>query len=409
MLPFLQRLAGRRALPPERKTSRTGPLLAMHQAGRPAWTPRDYAALAREGYQANAVAYRAVRMLAEAAASIPWTVFDETGEAPDHPAAALLAAPNPRQGGGALFEALYGHLLVSGNAYCEAVILDGRPRELYALRPDRVKVVPGADGWAQAYDYSVGAGAVRFAMDAGGMPPMLHLTLFHPLDDHYGLPPLEPAALALDIHNAAGAWHKALLENAARPSGALVYSGPQGTALSDEQFARLKEELESAIQGAANAGRPLLLEGGLDWKQLSLSPRDMDFVEAKAMAAREIALALGVPPLLLGLPGDNTYANYAEAQRGFWRQAVIPLATRVAGEVARWLSAAYGAGLRLEPDLDRIDALSAEREALWRRVSAASFLGEDEKRAAVGYGPRRGGRKAASSDDAIPEITVTRP
>jgi HK97 family phage portal protein len=108
---------------------------------------------------------------------------------------------------------------------------------------------------------------VRFAVEQEeALPPILHLTLFHPADDHYGLSPMEAAATALDIHNAAGAWNKALLDNAARPSGALVVGG---TALTDAQFERLKGELETNYQGAGNTGRPLLLEGGLDWKQMS--------------------------------------------------------------------------------------------------------------------------------------------
>ncbi len=86
-----------------------------------------------------------------------------------------------------------------------------------------------------------------------------------------------------------------MLDNAARPSGALVYTSRDGH-LSGEQYERLKAELETGFQGATNAGRPLLLEGGLDWKSMSLSPKDMDFIEARHVAAREIALALGVPP-----------------------------------------------------------------------------------------------------------------
>ena len=372
MSSLFQRLFGRAdAARPltETKFSQVGPLLALHQVGRPIWTPRDYAQLAREGYQRNAIVYRAVRLLSEAAASLPWTIFDGDREAPDHPVAALLATPNPHQGGTALLEALIGHLLVSGNGYLECVSLNGRPRELYALRPDRMRVVPGPDGWPQAYDYVVGAHASRFDMTGEGVQPVLHVTMFNPLDDHYGLPPLEPAAMALDIHNAAGAWHKALLDNAARPSGALVYSGPQGSNLTEQQFERLKEELEQNFSGAVNAGRPLLLEGGLDWRALSLSPAEMDFVNAKAAAAREIAHAFGVPPMLLGLPGDNTYANYAEANRGFWRQAVIPLASRIAQDMARWLAPAYGSGLRFEPASRRSRPnASAVGQSEWRAL-----------------------------------------
>jgi HK97 family phage portal protein len=215
---------------------------------------------------------------------------------------------------------------------------------------------------------------------------VLHLALFHPLDDHYGMSPIEAAATALDTHNAAAAWQKALIDNSARPSGALVYDGPDGAALSQEQFARLKAELEESFQGSANAGRPLLLEGGLDWKPMALGPRDLDFAELRNAAAREIALAFGVPPMLLGIPGDNTYANYREANRALLRQTVLPLAGRLLDGLVHWLAPALGGGLRLAPDLDRLEALAEEREALWRRVAGADFLSRDEKRAAVGYG-----------------------
>ena len=371
---------------PEDKASRAGAIVALHQAGRPVWTPRDYAALAREGFQKNAVVFRCVRMIAESAGSVPLLVHDGARELDTHPLLTLLTRPNARQSGAAFLESLIGHLLVAGNAYAEAAVLDGVPRELHALRPDRMRVVPGTDGWPEAYDYTVDAQTVRFRQE-GAVPPILHLGFFHPLDDHYGLSPLEAAAQALDVHNAASAWNKALLDNAARPSGALVYCGPDGANLSEEQFARLKEELESQFSGARNAGRPLLLDGGLDWKNMALSPKDMDFIEAKNAAAREIALAFGVPPMLLGLPGDNTYDNCQEANRALWRQSVLPLLSRVLRDLAYWLAPGFGQGeLRLEPDLDRIEALSAEREALWRRITAADFLSDGEKRAAVGYG-----------------------
>lgn len=369
---------------PDAKASRAHSAVAFYLDGRAVWTPRDYAALAREGFQKNAIVHRAVRLVAEAAASLPLTLKQDARELSAHPLLSLLARPNLREGGQRFLENVYGHLMVSGNAYVEAVGVDGAPSELYALRPDRMRVVPSSDGWPAAYEYKVGAESVRFALVTGeAVPPILHLTLFHPADDHYGLSPMEAAATALDIHNAAGAWNKALLDNAARPSGALVVGG---TSLTDAQFERLKSELETNYQGASNAGRPLLLEGGLDWKPLSLSPKDMDFVEAKAAAAREIALAFGVPPLLLGLSGDNTHANYAEANRAFYRQTVIPLVKRTMEAFAQWLAPGFGETLRLEPDLDAIEALADERESLWRRVSAASFLTEDEKREAVGYG-----------------------
>jgi HK97 family phage portal protein len=375
---------------PARKSALTGALVALHGGGTAVWTARDAAALAREAYQKNPVANRAVRLVAEAAGGVPLVLAEAERELAEHPLLALLARPNPRQGRAGLVETLVSHLLVAGNAYVEQVALDGEPRELHPLRPDRMRVIAGPDGWPEAYEHRVGAEVARYDQRQTPTPPILHLTLFHPLDDHYGLSPLEPAAAAVDLHNAASAWNKALLDNAARPSGALIYKGPEGTSLSDDQVERLKEELEAQFSGAANAGRPLLLDGGLDWRPMALTPQEMDFLEAKNSAARDIALAFGVPPMLLGIPGDATYANYAQANVALWRQTVIPLLSRIAQSLAGWLGPAWDQDLTLKPDLDAVEALASERESLWRRVTAADFLDPDEKRAAVGYGPRGG-------------------
>jgi HK97 family phage portal protein len=374
---------------PEQKASATAHIVALQSMGRARWTPRDYAALAREGYMKNAIVHRAVRLVAENVGSVVWLAFEGEAERDTHPLLDLLGRPNPRQDGAALFESVTAHLLLAGNAYVENVPLDGAVRELHALRPDRMRVVPGADGWPEAYEYHVSGRVVRFEQN-GAPPPILHLSQFHPLDDHYGLSALEAAAIAVDTHNAAAHWNKALLDNAARPSGALVYAGPDASLLTDSQFGRLKSELDEHYQGARNAGRPMLLEGGLDWKPMSLTPKDMDFLDAKHNAAREIALAFGVPPMLLGIPGDNTYANYQEANRALWRATVLPLAQRLGAALAQWLSPAFG-DVRLLVDTDRIDALSHDRAALWERVSAAPFLTVNEKRAAVGYAPVEGG------------------
>jgi HK97 family phage portal protein len=381
--------------PPETKASRTARLIHFESGGRARWTPRDYGALAREGFLRNAIVHRSVKLVAENVAAASLILYDGPHPLDRHPLLDLLARPNPREDRAGFMEAVAADLLIAGNAYVEAVAVAGEDaagvRELYALRPDRMKAVPGADGWAESYEYSVGGRSVRFDQAAADVPPILHLTFFHPLDDYYGLAPIEAAAVAVDTHNAAAAWNKALLDNAARPSGALVYSGPEGAVLSDVQFDRLKRELTDTYQGAVNAGRPLLLEGGLDWKAMSLTPKDMDFLEAKHAAAREIALAFGVPPMLLGIPGDNTYANFQEANRVFWRQTVLPLATRIGTSIAQWLAPQFGDGIRLVIDTDRIDALAADRTALWDRLADAAFLTLNEKREAVGYAPVPGG------------------
>jgi HK97 family phage portal protein len=381
--PWAKRPGGKAA--PEGKSGGYG-FVALHVEGEAHWTRRDYAALAREGYMRNAVVHRSVRLVAETASAVPWLLYQGTSELTAHPLLDLLARPNHRQAGASFMEALYGYLILSGNAYLERVDA-GALAELHLLRPDRVAVLTDAAGWPVALKYSQTAVSRTVALFNGAEGEALQLSLFHPLDDHYGFPPLEAALAALDIQNAAGRWNKALLDNSARPSGALVYAPKEGGNLTDEQYERLKTELEEGYSGARRAGRPLLLEGGLDWKAMGLTPKDMDFVEAKNSAARDIALALGVPPMLLGIPGDNTYSNYQEANRAFYRHTIIPLVSRIAKELSAWFSALYGEDLRLWYDADQVAGLSGEQDALWARIGAADFLTEDEKREAVGYPP----------------------
>lgn len=382
MFDFLRRGTAAASVP-EAKASATGPVVAYQTSGRVAWSPRDTVSLTKVGFCGNPVGFRSVKLIAEAAAALPLVVQDSERRYDTHPVISLLATPNGAQGKAELLEALYAQLLLSGNGYVEAVG-EGLPQELHVLRSDRMSVVPGADGWPVAYEYAVGGRKHRFNV-SGAAKPVCHFRSFHPQDDHYGFAPMQAAAMAMDVHNAASRWSKALLDNAARPSGAMVYKGAEGQGhLSTEQYERLVAEMESHHQGARNAGRPMLLEGGLDWKPMGFSPSDMEFHKTKEAAAREIALAYGVPPMLLGIQGDATYANYQEAHRAFYRLTVLPLATRVTATLASWLGGFTGEAVEVRPDLDQVPALAAERDAQWSRVAQADFLTEAEKRSLLG-------------------------
>ena len=370
---------------PERKASAVGRVIAWGNAGRVAWSPRDTASLTRTGFQGNPIGFRVVRLIAEAAAALPLVCQTVEQRFESHPVMDLISRPNGAQGRAEFLEAVYGYLLLAGNAYVEAVPgVSAVPGELHVLRSDRMNLVPGADGWPVAYDYTVSGRTHRYDV-TGEMSPICHLKTFHPQDDHYGFSPMQAAAVAVDVHNSASAWSKALLDNAARPSGAIVYKGADGAAaLSSDQYDRLVSEMEAHHQGARNAGRPMLLEGGLDWKPMGFSPSDMEFQKTKEAAAREIAIAFGIPPMLMGIPGDATYANYQEANRAFYRLTVLPLATKVLADLAHWLSVFGGVEVDLRPDLDQVPALAGERDQQWARVGGADFLTVAEKRMLLG-------------------------
>ena len=338
----------------------------------------NYAQAVKRAYLDNPVAQRSVRLVAEG-------IGGAALQASDPELTALVKATSAGQ---SLLETLASQLLLHGNAYVQ-VLKDGagRPVELFALRPERITVVAAADGWPSGYAYKVGDKVLTIPLlDADASPNLIHIKSFHPADDHYGAGCLAAADEAVGTHNAAAFWNRMLLENAARPSGALVYDPGDGGGLSSDQFDRLKTELAEAYAGHANAGRPMLLEGGLKWQALSLSPADMDFATLKSAAARDVALAFGVPPMLLGLPGDATYANYREANRALWRLTLLPLASKLFAALSEGLVTWFPDAV-LAIDLDRVPALAEDREKLWAQVGAASFLSDDEKRAMLGLLP----------------------
>jgi HK97 family phage portal protein len=335
--------------------------------------PSGYQAQLKEVFLSNPVGQRAVRLVAGAVGSLKIYALEGKEEA-----ASLLGRVS-------LLEQVAASLLLHGNAYLQVVEALGAPAELFLLQSDRVTVELDERGWAKSYLYKAGRKAVRIGRnDALERVQLIHIRALNPLQEQQGLGCLEAASAAASIHNCASRWNKALLDNAARPSGAMTYDPPDGAPLSAPQFERLREEIDRQFSGSSNAGRPMLLEGGLRWQSLGLSPTDMDFVAVKEAAARDIALAFGVPPVLLGLPGDTAYSNLREAGRALYRQTVLPLADRIMSEVAEGLRDWVGP-LKLAVDTDAISELAEDRERLWQMVSQADFISAEEKRELIGF------------------------
>lgn len=387
-----------------RKSSPTASLMVPFGASQPRFTPRQYDMLADEGYRKNVIAYRAIQLVSRNAACIPFVVYRGHGEGRfrvhDHPLNALLRQPNATQAGAEFFESVYAYYLIAGNSYLEAVRgLDGGVRELWTLRPDRMRVIPSAQGVVGAYRYQVGGAHTEYAVNPlSGQADILHLKTFHPLDDWYGMSPLEAAAVSVDQHNDAARWNASLLQASGRPSGALVFRPAHSDAadtLTDAQRANLRSELEQYYTGTAQAGRPLVLEGGLDWREMSLSPKDMDWLAGKDVSAREIALAFHVPPQLIGIDGSLTFANFEQARLALYDDAILPLVSHVKDELNVWLAPHFGDDITIDYDLDQVEALAPRREKTWSRIAAASFMTINEKRHALGLAPLADGDRLA--------------
>ncbi|MCF1502184.1 phage portal protein [Afifella sp. H1R] len=379
----------------ELKGSAAGEAISAVTIGQPVWTDRRFDALAEEGYARNAVAYRCVRMIATAAATVPWLLYRGDQEVEEHDLLRLLAKPAPGIGGHSLFEAFFAYLLLSGNGFLEAVGPDQRPpRELWTLRPDRMKIIAGRSGLPAGYEYEANGRRIRWDVDAvTGKSPILHMKEFNPLNDWYGMSPLEAAAYSIDRHNAAGAHNVALLQNGASPSGALVFkpvSVGQGVApqyAPQDVIKAAEDRLESRHQGAVNAGRPMVLGGDIRWEPMGLAPKDMDFNEGKLDAARDICLAFGVPPILI-VEGQSTYNNVREAKLALYEETVLPLLDKSTDHLNEWLVPQFGDDLRIAPDLDEVPALESRRESKRNSVRDLykdGLLTRSEARAALQY------------------------
>jgi HK97 family phage portal protein len=375
----------RRALGVEVKASATTQALVRNLPDA-VWTPRDYQALSREGYATNPWVYACITEIARGIAGIPWRLYQGRGESAreldSHPLLDLLRRPNPEQGYGAWAEQLVSFLLIAGNSYVEAVGPDrGAPRELYVLRPDRMRVLPDAQNRVRGYRYEVST--ARIDLDT---EHCLHIRLFSPLDDWYGMSPLEAAARAIDQDNELARYEVRLLQNQAMP-GMVLRSQD---ALDDRQYDRLKQQIAQLYQGTDNVGRPMILDGGLEAQPLSFSPQDMSMDKSMLWSAQRICAAFGVPGELVGLM-SATYQNRREARKALYTETILPLLDRIADDLNNWLAPQFGPALTLSYDRDSIEALQEDREALFNQIQKADWLTVNEQRVMAGYEEREEG------------------
>lgn len=355
----------------------------------------QYRELAHQGFQKNPIVYRCVSLIAKGISVVPWLLYKDNHEVDHHEILDILATPSPGQFGTAFIEEIVSQILIGGNAYIyKTKNKDGIP-QLTCLRPERVKICVDDDGNLIGYEWRSGQNNIFAPVcSETGHCNVLHLKAFNPIDPHYGMSPLSAASLSVDQHNTVSEHNLALLENGGRPSGAfLVRPNCNAPPLSDQQRDALKQDLKQAYEGAGNAGRVLFLEGDFEWKEMGHSLKDLDFIDGKNLSSREIAQCFGVPPMLVGVPGDATFANYKEARFHLWEDTLLPMLNYLVESLNHWFVWEYGDAYALSYDMDSIPALSVRRETSWNKISTVDFLTINEKREAVGYGPLKDGDK----------------
>lgn len=377
-----------------------------------AYTSKDkYEDFAKEGYQQNAIVYRCVNEIAQGASSVPFKVFDGDIELDNHPLIDLLNRPSPQFAGVEFFQAMYSHLLLAGNSYVLKTMVSGQPRELHILRPDRMRIKPSKTRIPDAYEYVLN-GKVVESWDADpdtGASEVKHFKTWHPQDDYYGLSPLSAGAVDVDQHNMSAKHNYNLLLNGARPSGAVIFKPKDESGmtvqLTEGQRQQLMSDLDLRFSGSSNAGRTMLLEGDFDFKEMGLSPKDMDFIQMKNMTARDIALVFGVPSQLVGVPDNQTYNNVSEARLALYEDTIIPLLKRVESDLNEWLVNDFNENVNIQYDIDAIPAMAERRKKIYENVVQAvreGILSRNEARDRLGYEPVEGGDEVYISANLFP-------
>ena len=378
-----------------------GPVIAYSNVGTQVQPKESYADLAKEGYQENAIVYRCVNEIANGAASVKFGLYRGDQPIDDHPLLDLLMRPNPMNSQSEFFQEVYSYLLLAGNSYIlKTGAEDREPSELYTLRPDRIKIIPSKREIPMSFQYIVnGQVSANYDVDQStGSSDVKQIMLFNPLDDYYGLSPLKAASVDIDQHNLSNKHNVMLLMNGARPSGAVVYrpkdESGSNTMLTDTQREQLRGDLLQRFEGSNNAGRTMILEGDFDYKEMGMSPKDMDFTGMKNFAARDIALCFGVPSQLVGIPDSNTYSNMQEARLALYEETIIPMLKHIESDLNEWLVPMYGDDLKLKYLVDDIPAITERRRMIYDNVITAvdkGIITRNEARERLGLEPITGG------------------
>jgi HK97 family phage portal protein len=363
------------------------------------WSSSSYTYVAdAKEYSKNPIVYRCVKLIAESASHVPLIVFKKNRNTKirdnAHICNTLFRRPNPQQGGTEFFSSVITNKLLFGESYLMLAKVDtfgvSPQLEMYLLDNARLSLLI-EDNVLHSYSYEGPKGKTVYLVDQlSGQSKVLQLKNYNPFNQSRGMSCLNPASSSIALNRMASEWNYSLLKNGARPSGAIILKDGNRY-LSAEQFERLKEEIQEKYSSSVNAGRPMLLEGGLDWKEMSMSPKDMDFSESKDSSSREIALACGVPPQLLGIKGDNTYSNMQEARLALWEETIIPLLDKISDSLSNWLSYWLKEDLIIEFNRDEISALTERRENLWSKIANVNFMTVNEKREFMGLPPISGG------------------
>lgn len=364
--------------------------VASWQSGRAQLPDGKYETYAREGYANNEIVYACVEELATSAAEPRMRVRRQGSKDEwtlDHPLLDLLRRPNAFLDGFEFWATVIMHRSIAGNAYALKVrSRAGKVVELWLMRPDRVRIVPSTSTYIQRYEYDTGGEVVP-------IPPadVVHFKARNPLNQFYGMPPLLPISGRIDIDNFMKDFVKAYFTNAGVPAGILTVKQALDDALKDE----IRNRFSNTYGGPRGWHKLLVLEqteATFTPMTQNLGRQGLVIPELDRIAARRIAMALQVPPALIGADDAPTsYAALEMVQRFFWDNTLSPLYKELSGRITLQLAPDFPGVAEVGFDLSDVRALREDVDKVHARERADLMAGGitiEEFRAATGREPK---------------------
>lgn len=371
-------------------------LIPTWQANRPAPTPHDYRRFAEDGFRRNALIYSCVTEIAQSIAE-PGLRLYRTGPGRDrteitsHPLLDLLAAPNPDQTTYELLEMLLIHQHVAGNAYLHKVrARAGQPVQLWLLRPDRVRITPGATGMVDRFEFSANGSSSARPIAAGDV---IHLKLPDPLDDYYGLSPIAVLATWGDIDTESAQYIRAFFLNEGVPSGFLKFK----VRVPKEERERIQEAWREQHGGHKGWHTIGVIDADVDPVSWGTTPDKLRLQAIWDETESRICGVFGVPPIIAGTRvgmEHSTYANYRESLKSFWTETLRPMYRRIGTKLTIGLAREFDERFILEFDLSPVGVLQDDQnEARQWALDGwnAGVLTRNEARLKAGYPVQAGG------------------
>lgn len=302
----------------------------------------------------------------------------KTGKPIDDSILKVLNKPNKYQTKNEFFELYQTYKDLVGITYIHLIRANENSpvREMYLLNPVNVKMVMNEDNTdIDHFTYTTSKGGEK-RIDASDVLFSSHPSPFNQL---LGMSPIQPTSISVDTEKQLSMYQYSVLQNGGRIEGILTFDSIQN--MTEEQMRKIKQDFKTKYAGSDNAGEPLVLYGGGDYKNLGLTPSELSFIESKRFTREDILLAYGVPKEILGLTDDASRANAQESNRMFIRDVIKPEIENIINKFNEFV-------LPENKKLYCIDPTPQNTEEILKKIETGKhFLTINEKRALLGLEP----------------------